>query len=98
MYYVCVVVEFFLTFEKYLGKHITPGLDQIRDFFLATINSHLILYCFRAIALLPNANTMCMVRDRLPIDLVYTDLIGLKHFQRNINEGFGKFRYQCHLT
>ena len=41
---------------------------------------------------LPNAGAQCQVRNVLPVDMIYTDIVGLIQFKRKVRSGYAKFR------
>ena len=45
---------------------------------------------------LPNAGSQCQVRSVLPVDMIYTDIVGLIQFKRKVRSGYAKFR--CELA
>lgn len=50
---------------------------------------------FRILTRLPSAEAQCQSRDKLPIDMIYTDIVGLTQFKRKVKNGYGKFRYSA---
>ncbi|CAH1789934.1 unnamed protein product [Owenia fusiformis] len=40
---------------------------------------------------LPSAQMQCQVRDDLPIDMIFTDIMGLTQFKKHVKSGYGKF-------
>jgi alpha-1,3(6)-mannosylglycoprotein beta-1,6-N-acetyl-glucosaminyltransferase len=43
------------------------------------------------LAKFPSAESQCQSRERLPIDMIYTDIVGLTQFKRKVKNGYGKF-------
>jgi len=41
---------------------------------------------------LPSAGSQCQVRSILPVDMIYTDIVGLIQFKRKVRTGYAKFR------
>jgi len=41
---------------------------------------------------LPSAGAQCQVRSILPVDIIYTDIVGLIQFKRKVRSGYAKFR------
>ena len=41
---------------------------------------------------LPSAGAQCQVRNILPVDMIYTDIVGLIQFKRKVRSGYAKFR------
>ncbi len=56
------------------------------------------VFLFRIIDKLPTAQSQCQIRDRLPIDMIFTDIVGLIQFKKRVRSGYGKFRYRVKLT
>ena len=64
-----------------------------------------VLCCLRVYSLrphrmlqrLPTAESQCQSRERLPMDMIFTDIVGLTQFKRKVKGGYGKFRYTCEL-
>ena len=48
---------------------------------------------YRIIAQFPTAEAQCQSRRLLPIDMIFTDIVGLTQFKRKVRSGYGKFRY-----
>lgn len=42
---------------------------------------------------LPSAEAQCQIRSKLPLDMIYTDIVGLTQFKKKVRHGYGKFRY-----
>ncbi|XP_071148602.1 alpha-1,6-mannosylglycoprotein 6-beta-N-acetylglucosaminyltransferase A-like isoform X4 [Mytilus edulis] len=40
---------------------------------------------------LPAANSPCQSRKELPVDIIYTDIVGLRQFKKHVKGGYGKF-------
>ncbi|KAL5005564.1 hypothetical protein ScPMuIL_016722 [Solemya velum] len=40
---------------------------------------------------LPSANSPCQSRTNLPVDIIYTDIVGLAQFKKRVKAGYGKF-------
>lgn len=40
---------------------------------------------------LPDAESQCQVRSKLPVDMIYTDIVGLTQFKKKVKKGYGKF-------
>ena len=49
-------------------------------------------YHFSIIAQFPSANSPCQSRKELPVQIIYTDIVGLKQFKKHVKNGYGKFR------
>lgn len=43
------------------------------------------------IAQFPSANSPCQSRKELPVQIIYTDIVGLKQFKKHVKNGYGKF-------
>ena len=43
---------------------------------------------------LPEAWVQCQVRNILPVDMIYTDIVGLSQFKRKVRSGYAKFRWE----
>lgn len=41
---------------------------------------------------LPLASIACQIRDHLPIDMIFSDLVGVGQFKAVVRDGYGKFR------
>lgn len=41
---------------------------------------------------LPSAESQCQIRSKLPLDMIYTDIVGLTQFKKKVRQGYGKFR------
>lgn len=52
---------------------------------------YFLLY-FRILNKLPAANSPCQSRKELPVDIIYTDIVGLRQFKKHVKGGYGKFR------
>ncbi|XP_013421289.1 alpha-1,6-mannosylglycoprotein 6-beta-N-acetylglucosaminyltransferase A isoform X1 [Lingula anatina] len=39
----------------------------------------------------PDAKIQCQVRSSLPVDVIFTDIVGLKQFKQYVGHGYGKF-------
>ena len=53
---------------------------------------HNTAFCFSIIAKFPAANSPCQSRKELPVQIIYTDIVGLKQFKKHVKNGYGKFR------
>jgi len=51
------------------------------------------LFECRILDKLPSAVSQCQVRSSLPVDMIYTDIVGLIQFKRKVRSGYAKFRY-----
>lgn len=40
---------------------------------------------------LPSAEAQCQIRSKLPLDMIYTDIVGLTQFKKKVRHGYGKF-------
>ncbi|KAK3083190.1 hypothetical protein FSP39_016376 [Pinctada imbricata] len=40
---------------------------------------------------LPAANSPCQSRKELPVQIIYTDIVGLRQFKKHVKGGYGKF-------
>jgi len=50
------------------------------------------IVCARILDKLPHAGAQCQVRGLLPVDMIYTDIVGLIQFKRKVRAGYAKFR------
>lgn len=46
----------------------------------------------RILAKLPSANSPCQSRSDLPVQIIYTDIVGLGQFKKQVKNGYAKFR------
>ena len=46
---------------------------------------------------LPDAEALCQTRDKLPIDIIFSDIVGLSQFRHSVGNGYGKFRYSSNI-
>ena len=69
-------------------------LRKIQDSFYVLVTfTKVISFCFCSILnQLPAANSPCQSRKELPVDIIYTDIVGLRQFKKHVRGGYGKFR------
>lgn len=48
----------------------------------------------RILSKLPSVGAPCQNRKDLPIDLMYTDIVGLRQFRKKVQGGYAKFRWE----
>ena len=49
------------------------------------------------LAKFPSAEAQCQSREKLPLHMIFTDIVGLTQFKRKVKNGYGKFRYFHHF-
>jgi hypothetical protein len=66
-------------------------LAEIDEFYYDDV-CHETIYGCRILDKFPNAESQCQTRGKLPLDMIFTDIVGLIQFKRKVRNGYGKFR------
>lgn len=49
-------------------------------------------YVFSVLAHIPSVDAECQTRQNLPVDMIFSDIVGVTQLKRRVQKGFGKFR------